>query len=248
MMLQPVEYLPFTRQALVGYRPPRSGMRVFDAEEADTGRPVILACCCDLLVMEQLRLGFFGQYRREKNLDILLRAFTEGEYRRPVRLIVQGSTQTPEDAEDFQRLIGLYAGWQDDRGQASLEFWHRPLIGPDWQKGLASCDALVIPYGSPRYLYHTSALISNALGYGKAVLAADDVNPEVLAEYRIGLSFPSGDPAALQRALEEFVNTYAERQDLYGEGLARAYADFSPRRLAENVVALAEGCYSRPHL
>ncbi len=59
MMLQPAEYLPFTRQALVGYRPPRSGMRVFDAEEADTGRPVILACCCDLLVMEQLRLGFY---------------------------------------------------------------------------------------------------------------------------------------------------------------------------------------------
>lgn len=232
------------------YGPPNYLPRDIDPEAVRSGRePLAFAPAAGTETFrplppgDEIRLGFFGQYRREKNLDTLLRAFAGGRYERRVHLIVQGSTQRPEDATDFSRLRGEWSSWRDERGQASLEFWPRPLIGPDWQRALASCDALVVPYGNPRYLYHTSALISNALGYRKSLLAADDVNPEVLAEYGVGLSFPAGDAGALRAALEEFVNTYGERQGEYEKGLARAYEDFSPRRLAENVVSLAEGRY-----
>ena len=180
-----------------------------------------------------LRLGFFGQYRREKNLETLIEAFLAGSYTRKVRLIVQGSTQTKADADDFDRIIRKYSS------EDNIEFWHRPLIGIDWQKGLASVDAVVMPYGNERYLYHTSAIISNAMGYKKPIVIADNVNPEILASYDIGVSFKNGDMKSLTRALENFVNSYEQNKNKYAKELTRAYEDFSPRRLAENIAALA---------
>ena len=184
---------------------------------------------------ETLRLGFFGQYRREKNLEAFLEAFIGGHYTRPVKLVVQGATQTKDDAEDFSRIIDKYSV---DR---NIEFINRPLIGIDWQKGLAGVDALVIPYGNDRYLYHTSALISNALGYRKPFIAASNVNPEILAEYEVGKQFTNGDMESLRTVLEDFVNKYEASKETYEQELERAYNDYSPRRMAENIVNLAEG-------
>lgn len=181
-----------------------------------------------------LKLGFFGQFRREKKLEAFLQAFTACHFTRPVRLLVQGSTQTPEDAAEFDRIIQEYAGTEN------IEFWHHPIIGIDWQKGLASVDVLVMPYGNDRYLYHTSALISNAMGYREPIIAADNVNPEILAQYHIGVSFRNGDMQDLQMQLERFVNTYDQEKAVYAQELERAYNDFAPSRLAQNIVALAE--------
>ncbi|WP_296769596.1 glycosyltransferase [Selenomonas sp.] len=185
-------------------------------------------------VDEQLTIGFFGQYRREKNLEEFLKAFIAGNYERPVKLFVQGATQTSDDSADFDRIIEKYAN------QDNIEFLHKPLIGVDWQKGLADVDALAIPYGNERYLYHTSALISNAMGYHKPVIVADNVNPEILAAYDIGESFKNGDMDDLRIKLEQFVNRYNKKKTHYEQELERAYKDFSPRRLAENIVALAQ--------
>lgn len=180
-----------------------------------------------------LKLGFFGQYRKEKNLDAFLDVFAKCKFNRSLKLVVQGSTQTPTDAADFERIINKY------KNTANLEFWHRPLIGIEWQKGLASVDTLVMPYGNDRYLYHTSAILSNAIGYGKTVISANNVNPEILEEYDIGVTFENGNPEALKNALEQFVNTYDKKQVTYKAELARAYAEFAPSKLAENIVALA---------
>jgi len=181
-----------------------------------------------------LRLGFFGQYRREKKLDAFLEVYKTCEFKRPVRLIVQGATQTPADAEDFDRIIKKYEGTD------GLEFWHRALIGVDWQKGLASVDAIVMPYGNDRYLYHTSAILSNAIGYKKAVINADNVNPEVLQRFKIGMDFKNGDSSSLKTAIETFVNTYDEQAELYREQLQAAYEEYSPAKLAANIAALAK--------
>ena len=64
-----------------------------------------------------------------------------------------------------------------------------------------SVDTLVMPYGNDRYLYHTSALISNAMGVKKTIITADNVNPEVLAAYDIGVSFHNGDFEDLTRTM-----------------------------------------------
>lgn len=182
---------------------------------------------------EVLKLGFFGQFRREKKLEDFLQAFTGCHFTRPVKLLVQGSTQTPEDAAEFDRIIKEY------EGADNIEFWHYPIIGIEWQKGLASVDVLVMPYGNDRYLYHTSALISNAMGYREPIIAADNVNPEILQNYHIGMSFHNGDMQDLQRTLETFVNTYEMQKSVYAKELERAYSDFAPSRLAKNIVALA---------
>lgn len=183
---------------------------------------------------EVLTIGFFGQYRREKNLELFLQAFLVGKYDRKVKLLVQGATQTQADADDFDRIIRKY------KKNSLVEFLHRPLIGVEWQKGLASVDAIAIPYGNERYLYHTSALISNAMGYQKPVIMADNVNPEILARYNIGKSFSNGDMQGLSVALEDFVNHYDEQKLIYQQELAKAYADYSPRILAQNIASLAE--------
>lgn len=219
------------------YGPPNYLPRDIDAEAVREGRESLTfagdAQPEPVGAPEVLRLGFFGQYRREKNVEEFVAAFQKCHFTRPVKLIVQGSTQTPEDAADFSRIIKKY------EGQPHLEFWHRPLIGVDWQKGLASCDVLVMPYGNDRYLYHTSALLSNAMGYKKSVIVADNVNPEVLAAYPMGKSFPNGDMEALRACIESFVNGYGQEKETYEEALSRAYEDFSPRRLAENIAELA---------
>ena len=180
-----------------------------------------------------LRLGFFGQYRKEKKLDAFLQVYGTCKFNRPVRLIVQGATQTPDDAADFDRIIQKY---QQDQG---IEFWHKALIGIDWQKGLASVDAIVMPYGNDRYLYHTSAILSNAIGYRKSVINADNVNPEVLSQFKIGLDFKHDDQENLRLAIENFVNTYDAQAMLYQQQLQAAYEKFSPAKLAANIVALA---------
>lgn len=183
---------------------------------------------------DALKLGFFGQYRKEKNLEALLDAYINCDFTRPVKLIVQGATQTKCDAEDFVRIMKKY-------DQASnLEFLHRPLIGIEWQKAVSSIDTLVIPYGNDRYLYHTSAILSNAMGYKKTVISADNVNPEILKEYQIGVSFKNGNNQALKEAIEMFVNTYDKKVDLYQSELNRVFDDFAPSKLAKHIVSLAQ--------
>ena len=190
--------------------------------------------------MDGLRLGFFGQYRKEKKIEAFLAAFLSCKFTRPVKLICQGATQTQEDADDFARIIEKY------KGHDNIEFWNKPLIGDEWQRGLAGVDTLVLPYGNDRYLYHTAALISNAMGYKKSIIAAHNVNPEILAHYFMGMGFLNGNMQALKQCIELFVNTYDENKEKYEQALAKAYDDFSPRRLAENIVALAEGDFGKP--
>ena len=60
MIIQPLSFLDFDRQALAFYLPPRTVGRICDAEEAHTGRPVLLNHSCDLLLLEQLRQQSYG--------------------------------------------------------------------------------------------------------------------------------------------------------------------------------------------
>ena len=71
----------------------------------------------------ELKIGFFGQYRREKKLEDLLEVFIKGNYTKPVKLIVQGSTMHAEDSEDFERIINKYSG------QTNISFLHKGLFG-----------------------------------------------------------------------------------------------------------------------
>ena len=181
-----------------------------------------------------LTVGFFGQYRREKNLRGFLEVYLAGRYTRPVRLLVQGATMHEEDARDFERIIAEYEG----RG---IEFLHRGLVGEEWQRAIAGIDALLMPYSAPRYLYHWGGMLFTAIGFGKPVVASDDINPEVFASYGIGETFKSGDMDALRKTLERFVNGFDEREPRYREELRRAGEAFSPGAFAERLERLLRG-------
>lgn len=184
-------------------------------------------------IPEILKLGFFGQYRKEKNLDGFLDVFVKCKFTRAVKLIVQGATMTDADAMDFQRIMKKYEHFSD-----LLEFWHKPLIGKEWQQAIASVDTIVMPYGAERYRYHTSAILSTAIGFKKSLIIADNINPEVTKAYNIGETFKVGNNDELQAAIEKFVNHYDETFEQYKRGLEGAYQEYAPQNLAANLVKL----------
>ena len=181
-----------------------------------------------------LRIGFFGQFRREKHLEDFLDAYFAGHYTHPVELFVQGATMHPEDAEEFERIIQKY---QDRPG---IHFLHKGLIGAEWQRAILGIDALLLPYSAPRYRYHWGGMLFTAIGYERPVVTSDDMNPEVFASYHIGEVFPSGDLAALKETLESFINHYDERRVMYARELAEAAETYSPQAFARRIVGILQ--------
>lgn len=181
-----------------------------------------------------LKIGFFGQYRREKKLEDLLEAYLSGHYTRPVQLMVQGSTMHPEDADDFERIIRKYSG------REGISFLHKGLIGAEWQQAIADVDALLMPYSAPRYRYHWGGMLFTAIGFQKPIVTSDDMNPEVFEAFDIGKTFPSGDYHALKLAMEDFINHFDEQRVHYWEELSKAADAYSPVRFAKNIAAILE--------
>ena len=175
-----------------------------------------------------LKIGFFGQYRREKKLEALLDVYLNRKYERDVELIVQGSTMHDEDAADFDRIINKYS----NRG---ITFRHEGLIGAEWQRAIASVDALLMPYSAPRYRYHWGGMLFTAIGFQKPVVASDDMNPEVFEQFRIGETFSSGDVDELGRVLETFINGFDRNVDEYHRGLSAAAEAYSPLNFARRL-------------
>ena len=175
-----------------------------------------------------LKIGFYGQYRREKKLEALLDVYLRQKYNRPVELIVQGSTMHDEDAADFDRIIKKYSA-------QPITFRHEGLIGAEWQRAIADVDALLMPYSAPRYRYHWGGMLFTAIGFQKPVVASDDMNPEVFARYRIGETFSSGNVDELGRVLEYFINNFDQNFDQYHQSLRAASDEYSPQNFARRL-------------
>lgn len=182
-----------------------------------------------------LRIGFFGQYRREKNLRGLLEVYLKGNYTRQVELQVQGSTMHAEDSEDFEKIIRQYQGVE------GLSFLHKGLIGAEWQRAIMNVDALLMPYSSPRYRYHWGGMLFTAIGFGKPVVASNDMNPEVFKLYRVGETFESGNLDDLARVLESFINDFDKNFSTYEQNLRAAGEDFSPVNFARRLEKIIRG-------
>ncbi|MBR2180223.1 MAG: glycosyltransferase family 4 protein [Selenomonadaceae bacterium] len=178
----------------------------------------------------ELKIGFFGQYRREKKLEDLLEVFIKGRYTKSVKLIVQGSTMHAEDSEDFERIISKYSG------QANISFLHKGLIGAEWQEAIAGIDALLMPYSAPRYKYHWSGMLFTAIGFQKPVIASDDMNPEVFDKFNIGETFKSGDLQELGSVLENFINNFDVNATKYAQDLSLAGKEFSPEKFTQRLL------------
>ncbi len=131
-----------------------------------------------------------------------------------------------KDTDDFERIRQKYGS------SKQITFLHKALVGKEWQSVIAGVDALILPYAAERYRYQSSAMLSTAIGYYKPVLVADVMNPEVLAGYEVGMSFPAGDNQALQEKLTLFVNTFQDKVPTYNRELERFNVAFAPRKFA----------------
>ncbi len=179
-----------------------------------------------------MRLGFFGQYRKEKNLEFLLKAFCKANFVVPVHLLVQGATPTPADSAEFERLAKKY-GFNKD-----IRFLHKNLIGIEWQQYLMDSDILLMPYGAERYRYHWSAMLFTAIGFHKPILQSAEINPEVLREFNIGEAVKLDSIETFSGQLENFVNAFREKAEEYKVGLLGANEKYSHKNLIENIVRI----------
>lgn len=179
-----------------------------------------------------LRLGFYGQYRKEKNLEFFLKAFDVARFTEPVKLIVQGATVTREDSNDFERLKQKYSI------NKNIEFIHKSLLGIEWQQTLMDCDVMLLPYGAERYRYQPSAMLFTAIGYFKPVLQSAEMNPEILAEFKVGEVVNLDSVESFSNQLENFVNTFRDKADEYKKGLIKANEKYSHENLIKSIISI----------
>lgn len=179
---------------------------------------------------EPLRLGFFGQYRREKNLEFFLEAFKKAHFDIPVEMLVQGATAKFEDGEDFLRLADKY------KNLPGVSFLHKSLVGKEWQQALLDIDVILMPYAAERYRYHWGAMLFTAIGYYKPLIQSPELNPEVIEKYNIGEAVKLDNIETFSKQLESFVNNFKNNADKYQENLIRANADFSPEKFISKIL------------
>ena len=194
--------------------------------------PFDLSVTPEFHVHEPLRLGFFGQYRREKNLDFFLQAFVKATFTNPVALIVQGATVTQADSDDFERLKQEYAAHDN------IRFLHKNLLGIEWQRELMDIDVLLLPYGAERYRYQPSAMLFTAIGYYKPVLQSPEMNPEILIEFKIGEAVKLDSVDVFSKQLEHFVNTFPQKAEEYRQGLIGANEKYGQDKLIQRIVRI----------
>lgn len=179
-----------------------------------------------------LKFGFFGQYRKEKNLEFILESFCEAKFRQSVELIVQGSTPTKEDELDFKRLEQIYSKHQN------IKFIHKNLIGLEWQEALMSIDVLLIPYGVKRYLYQPSAMLFTAIGFNKPVIISQNMNPQIINEFEIGEFVDLSSKEIFSRQLESFANNFDEKLSIYQTALKNANQKYSGANLINQIIGI----------
>lgn len=177
-----------------------------------------------------IRLGFFGQFRKEKQLEPFLKAFTKAQFSVPVELVVQGSTPTPEDTAVFKALIAKY------QHISTITFRHESLIGKDWEEALLSVDAIVMPYAAERYRYNWGAMLFTAIGFHKPVLASQELNPEVFKDFNIGVTLSSSDESSIIDSMEQLITLIAEQTDIVSEELERANVVYGHEQLVKRIL------------
>ena len=179
---------------------------------------------------KEIVMGFFGQYRREKNVRFFLDAFKEAKFNVPVKLIMQGATAREEDSREFDRIIKEY------NGVTNIEFWHKSLLDAEWEKALMDVDIIVAPYAAERYRYHWSAMLFTAIGYYKPILQSPEMNPEVLEEFKVGEAVQLDNIQAFSIQLERFVNEFRHRSEEYKTGLVGANQKYSQSNLIRGII------------
>ncbi len=208
----------------------KSGLGNVDLIPPPVFKPWELPVNKQLSFKPPIKIGFFGQFRKEKNLDFFLQAFTQARFSVPVELIVQGATVTPEDGELFEKFAREYQKY------TNITFWHKNLIGVEWQEALLRVDAIMMPYAAERYRYHWGAMLFTAIGFYKPVLASPELNPEVLQQFNIGQAIDLSSVENFAKQLENFISDLVENTAAYQQGLDDANRAYSQSQMLREIL------------
>lgn len=180
---------------------------------------------------EPIRVGFFGHYRKgEKNVEGIIQAFVQAKLGNKAKFIVQAAPTGPEDSADIHRIMEVY------EKEPNVVFISGKLLGQDWYDALQSVNVLFLPYSNQRYLYNWSAVYFNALALYKPVLTTPFLNPEILAQYHVGMEINLNNMAVLSEQLRNFLMFYKEKIPVYETELQRVNHDFSTKQFLQNVL------------
>jgi glycosyltransferase involved in cell wall biosynthesis len=171
-------------------------------------------------------IGTICVLRQEKNLPLLLEAFSHVSALRPgVRLLIVGSGPEEGSLHALAQTLGI---------QDACEF--RPST-PDVPACLAAMDIFVLP----SLTEGLSNAVMEAMASGCCVIASDvGGNPELITDGVTGLLFPSRDRDALIERLLSAIDDPGRRQALALAASQRMRADFSLTRAAECMQSIYE--------
>ena len=180
-----------------------------------------------------LIFGFFGQYRREKNLAGLLDVILAAKLGREVRFLVQANGVTPEERSEAAALVDAYSK-KDPR----LSFITGQLGPVEWQEALLGVHAILMPYGAKRFLRNWSSMVFSAIGFRRPVLVTEHLNPTVVERFGIGRIARGDGFGPLSEALGLLAADFDDPSH-YRDKLDAALDYFHPSRLAKTLVELA---------
>jgi glycosyltransferase involved in cell wall biosynthesis len=182
-----------------------------------------------LRTKEDLVFGFFGQYRREKKIENLFEAILRSRIERPVKFLIQLRAANKVEQTEAEAIARTYSE-KDER----LNFIFESLHGTRWEEALLSVNAILLPYSSDRFLWSWAGMIFTAIGFRRPVLAPDNLNPTVLARFKIGRIYRTGDLNSMTEGLEKLVTDFDD-PNAYQNELKKAFDFYHPYNLAQKI-------------
>ena len=167
---------------------------------------------------EEISLLFFGQIKKTKGLDTLLKALPHvvGTYPK-LKLMVAGRV--------WKDNIDYYTDIAKQVGVADYCTWRIEYIPNEEATGyFSAADIIVLPY---RQIYQ-SAVVLMALSLGKVVLASDlEGMREVIIDGETGFLFPADDSKALGEKLSAILSNPSKMSEVAESGYQKALCDHS---------------------
>ena len=153
-----------------------------------------------------MRIGYFGESRREKGFDVLVRAIeilAESNHGTGFELVVQsyvraGFEQQGSSASCARLERGRFANVRVLKGSLDARRFYEEFL---------ACDAVLMPYDVDRYRTRNSGVFADAVAAGISVVVTRGtwMCEQLARGFGAGLTIPDGDATALATALVEMV-------------------------------------------
>lgn len=175
---------------------------------------------------------FFGQIKKVKGVDILLKSIALLKNRYPNLYVVIAGSVWKTDFAEYQKII------EENQLNKCLKTEIRYIPDEDVKYFYSSCDVCVLPYTD----VYQSGVIQLAYGYGKPVIATSlSAFTQFVKEGKTGFLAEPGNPDSLAAAMERALNTENEKL----AGMGKAGYQFVREELDWNKLAqrIVEKCY-----